>query len=83
VVLSELRLPPRRVRGDLETWCQRIAQDGWQLWDAGMSAIIDHDGQMVRRISLRRRADLREDLERHTTRGAVALEETRSWSRRR
>lgn len=40
--------------GDLETWCQRLADDGWRLWDAGVGAVIEHNGQMVRRISLRR-----------------------------
>lgn len=40
--------------GDLETWCREVAADGWQLWEAGIGAIIEHDGRMVRRISLRR-----------------------------
>lgn len=40
--------------GDLETWCGSLAEDGWQLWDAGIGAVIDHEGRAVRRLSLRR-----------------------------
>lgn len=40
--------------GDLETWCARLAEDGWQLWDAGIGAVIDLNGREVRRLSLRR-----------------------------
>ncbi|MEO6414212.1 MAG: hypothetical protein ABIO48_16610 [Pedococcus sp.] len=40
--------------GDLGTWCQRVADAGWQLWDAGIGGIIQQEGRMVRRISLRR-----------------------------
>lgn len=39
--------------GDLETWCARLAEDGWQLWDAGIGAVIDVNGREVRRLSLR------------------------------
>jgi hypothetical protein len=42
--------------GDLDTWCARLAEDGWQLWDAGIGAVIDHEGGEVRRLSLRREA---------------------------
>lgn len=40
--------------GDLETWCARLAEDGWQLWDAGIGAVIEQEGREVRRLSLRR-----------------------------
>lgn len=40
--------------GDLETWCQRLADDGWQLWDAGSGATIEQEGRTVHRISVRR-----------------------------
>lgn len=40
--------------GDLETWCARLAEDGWQLWYPGIGAVIDHEGREVRRLSLRR-----------------------------
>lgn len=40
--------------GDLGTWCSRLAEDGWQLWGAGIGAVIDHEGREVRRLSVRR-----------------------------
>lgn len=40
--------------GDLETWCGRLGEDGWQLWDAGIGAVIEQEGREVRRLSLRR-----------------------------
>jgi hypothetical protein len=38
-----------------QDWCARIAEDGWQLRDADIGAVIDHEGREVRSLSVRRK----------------------------
>lgn len=38
----------------MKSWWEQVADDGWQMWDAGIGGIIEQEGRMLRRISLRR-----------------------------